>query len=45
MGDLCCLYTMESLQEEAADDNQIKQLTARSGLKWFNKYSFIDYVL
>lgn len=46
MGDLCCLHIMESLQEEAADDNQIKQLTARrSGFKWFIKYSFTDFVL
>lgn len=33
MGDFWCLHTVEALQEEAADDNQIKQLTAkRSGL-------------
>lgn len=46
MGDFRCLHPVESLQEEAADDNQIKQLAAkRSGLRWFIKYSFMDYVL
>lgn len=46
MGNHWCLHTVESLQEGAAADNQIKQLTAKtSGLKWFIKYSFIDHVL
>lgn len=40
-----CMHTTESLQGEAADINQIKQLAAKSGLKWFIKYSFIDNVL
>lgn len=45
-GDLWCLHTVESLREEAADDNQIKQLAAeRSASKWFIKYSFIHCVL